>query len=283
MIRIKGFCDWASAEELYTGLIRMTPKQKGKWGNLRLVLNDDYDYAIVYNFVKRPYKINTSKAIIFQCEPRIVRKAYWGGNNPNYKEYFVNYDVDTYHTVQPDWLIELTYDELKKRKIKKTRVMSGLVSSKRGFEGQKDRVAFLRCLDKLGYYDHYGSGGNGLKCHKGNTPITKRFDLIAPYKYNFAAENCYQENYFTEKILSSVLLECFTFYSGCPNISDFIDSRCYHPVNLKNPRQAIDDIKTLVETNIWEDRIEIIKEEKKRIMKDYHSLEIVRRILNKEL
>jgi hypothetical protein len=102
-----------------------------------------------------------------------------------------------------------------------------------------------------------------------------------PYKYVFNAENHEIRNYYTEKLIDGILAECLVFYWGCPNISDYIDSRAYVKLNLENFDKDLEIIKTALRENWWEQRIDIIREEKRKILNHLQFFPRLERIINK--
>jgi hypothetical protein len=282
MIKIKVTCDWCSNDQLYLDMLEVTPGCKGIWKNLELVKTEDYDYLVIFNYPQHGYDIKENKSILYHCEPKpwrdtLARTSGFYGENLNL---FKHFTVEQNRVVQADWLTSMTYDDMMTREYNKSRLLSGLISNKKMFEGHMLRLEFLDYLDKLPYYEHYGNGGLNLQSYISSTPINKDRDIaIGRYKYTFAAENYYEPNYFTEKITSAIIMETLPFYAGCPNISDFIDPRCYILLDLTDPEYSLNLIRTSIEAYIWEERKYLLKVERKRLLHDHHFLEITRKII----
>lgn len=49
--------------------------------------------------------------------------------------------------------------------------------------------------------------------------------LFLEYQFSVVIENCRQNNYFTEKLLDCLLTKTIPIYYGCPNISNWFDTR----------------------------------------------------------
>ena len=101
----------------------------------------------------------------------------------------------------------------------------------------------------------------------GNDIGLRVFDISqnGTYVDYVAFENNSIHNYFTEKLVDGVLAECLVFYWGCPNVDMYIDSRAY--VQLSGDFE--EDYKTIlymITHNEWERRLDVIKQEKKRII-----------------
>jgi len=64
--------------------------------------------------------------------------------------------------------------------------------------------------------------------------------LFLEYKFSVAIENCRQNNYFTEKLVDCLLTKTIPIYYGCPNISNWFDTRGW--IILETP--SISEFKT---------------------------------------
>lgn len=280
MIKVKLHAEWCSDYGILEVFNKLTINNDYRWKDLYLSLDDDYDFFAIMN---RPQHRNfdPNKTIIFQFEPLEIRK-YWGEfYKPNPKNYFKVYDTEHYHNL---WLpsITLNYQQLLKTDFSKKKVMSGIISSSDRFEGHIDRLNFLAHLDTLPFYDHFGKGNLAfLKSYKGY--LSNKEDGLIPYKYHFNAENNYENNYFTEKIIDAILCECLCFYSGCPNIEKFISPDAYIKIDIKKPEEAIEIIKKSIENDEYEKRIDSIKKEKERLLNELNPLNIIYKIIRGEL
>lgn len=59
---------------------------------------------------------------------------------------------------------------------------------------------------------------------RGYKPFDVKSDGLAPYRYSIVIENAREQNYFTEKLVDSLLCRTVPIYWGCPNIGDFFDT-----------------------------------------------------------
>jgi len=287
MKKIRLINKWYGPSEAMCMANKCTLKADFIWKDLLIVdKNQDYD-AVFHNVCNNLQNFSFEKAILFQSEAKPNRKTEdYEFQELNKDKFLKYYDMEKYHSQDFHWNINMNYMQLNSINLTKSKIMSGLVSSLRNTELQNLRVDFLYKLDKLNFYDHYGYGGEvmKLKSYKGS-PEYNSFDKgvsYIPYKYNFNSENVEYRGYFTEKIILPILFECLVFYSGCPNIQDFIDPRCYIKLDLKNPDECIGIIEESIKNNEWEKRIDIIRKEKKRIMNDLNPMEIIRKIINSD-
>ncbi|MGE5397516.1 MAG: hypothetical protein ACM3MK_08290, partial [Chitinophagales bacterium] len=93
--------------------------------------------------------------------------------------------------------------------------------------------------------------------------------------YHFNAENSYEYNYFSEKFLDAFLCECLVFYDGCLNLEDYIDKDAFIRLDLKNPEQSLEIVRTSIENHEWEKRIDLIRQEKKKVLEELNILNVV--------
>jgi hypothetical protein len=152
-----------------------------------------------------------------------------------------------------------------------------ILSEKICDEGHKKRVNFLKHIDMLGGGGVGMSGGidnihvyglknyHGLKSYIGETDNKKE---LVKYKYCFSCENNSEKNYATEKIWEPILFECLCFYWGCPNLEEYIDPLAFVRLPIDNPDECISIITKAIEEDWWSQRIDIIKKEKQKILKE---------------
>lgn len=271
----------------------LTENGKYKWKNINLVWDNKYDYLCIFCRPRDGLTYDTSNTIVFQGEPTVSREYYWNDDfKPNDKNYYRIYDINRYHWVDHHWGLErYNYRSIINTDFTsyKNKILSSFISPKTLFEGHRDRFSFVtKYLDKLDYYtnnilhDVY-FGFDSIKRLKHVEKVYFKEQAILNYQYVFDAENCYEKNFFTEKIIKAILFECLCFYSGCPNIEDFIDPRCYIKIDLKKPQQAIQIIEDSIKNGEWEKRIGYIKKEKVRILNELNPLEIIHKIINRKI
>ena len=282
MTKIQLHGHWVSDESIREGFSKLT-KGNYKWNDIELVSDGSYDYFIVINYPSHD-NFDKKKTIVFQNEPIFTRKGWKKYHNINKEDFLYVFDIPSHHSYV-GWSLKRTYTELSNCHPKKTKIMSGVVSGLQMFPGQKDRVKFIRRLDSLDFYDHYGrdvsSVLSGLKRYKGS--IQKKEEGLFPYKYTFAGENSYENNYFTEKLTDAILSECLCFYSGCPNISKFIDEKSYVKIDLQNPEKAYRTVLDCIENGEWEKRIEYIRSAKEKILNKLQIFPVIEGIMKENI
>ena len=59
---------------------------------------------------------------------------------------------------------------------------------------------------------------------RGYQAFGEKSEGLAPYRFSVVIENVREPNYFTEKLIDSVLCETVPIYWGCPNLERFMDT-----------------------------------------------------------
>jgi hypothetical protein len=145
--------------------------------------------------------------------------------------------------------------------------IASVLSWKKYFKGHKKRLSILKEFENEEIINVFGKENfHNIKNYKSSVPNEDIGEILKQYKYYFMPENNNEYNYATEKIWEPILCECLCFYWGCPNITDYVDSRAIVVLDLDKPEEAFKIMKQAVEENWWEQRIEYIKEAKKKIL-----------------
>ena len=73
------------------------------------------------------------------------------------------------------------------------------------------------------------SFGNLLPAYQHNPILTgdidSKVDLFMDFQFSLVIENCRQTHYFSEKLMDCLLTKTIPIYYGCPNISEYFDTR----------------------------------------------------------
>ena len=97
----------------------------------------------------------------------------------------------------------------------KSRMCSLIASAKRDSAGHKLRHQVVEWCRETGQdVDVMG---------RGYTPFERKSEGLAPYRYSIVIENVQERNYFSEKLVDSVLCDTVPIYWGCPNLERFCD------------------------------------------------------------
>jgi hypothetical protein len=249
------------------------PNKDYIYKNLKLTVDEDYDFAIVLDQVFCKNYFDPSKSILFRLEPEILRRNFKLYNDSvNASSFFKVYDLYT--------LWSIPYPQMDSSNFNKSKILSTIVSSNYGTPMHKKRLDFVRKLDEtLPYFEHYGRGDfSGMRSHKGC--CVSRIEGLQEYKYHFNSENAREATNFSEKILDPILSECLTFYDGCLELERFINPEAFIRVNLDDFEQSLHIIKTAILNQEWERRIDIIRQTKWEIFNRLNPLELAYNAIN---
>jgi GR25 family glycosyltransferase involved in LPS biosynthesis len=293
IIKFKILCNWESkTEDWYS----FSKNGKGSWNNIQ-VTNDEPDYFLIINSPKPGDKYDPKRTIVTHMEPWVYDSSKnwgvktWGEwSNPDPNKFFKVLTHKYHHNISA-WMIKKSYPELINTSPIKNKMLSTIVSQKNFDEGHIKRIEFLKYfenktqqmfLDKRGVFnlsiDIYGRGSHLFRNNKG--ALGSKNDGVLPYKYHIAVENNAENNYFTEKITDGILSECLCFYWGCPNLEEYIDSRAFIRLSFDNFEEDFETIVQAIESKQWEERIEYIKEAKKKILNELSLFPCIEKVLN---
>lgn len=259
-----------------------------RYKNIELVM-DDWDYLFVIDCVYNHFDSNgnkisyfdESKAVVFQAEPYHLRSRFPKTiyDETNYDKRFIKvYKMNTLW----GW-VGLGMEQFIKGDFTKTKNLSTIISSNQSTDGHIRRLNFLRNYLSQIDCDHFGDERGRAGCFSNDLLFKKnyrgyisekRFGL-QDYRYSFNSENCREMDYFSEKFTDSILMEALPFYDGCLNLETYFDPRCFIRVNLDDPEEALHIIQTSINNNEWEKKIDIIRQEKKKILEELNPLNLI--------
>lgn len=272
--KIKLLCNWTDSENLKELWNKMT-KGNYTWNNIEIVTKEPVDFYVIINSPPKGEFYNRKKTIVFQMEPHMEKNYLWGEwGDPVDSEFFkvLKHRYGDYNN--NEWHLSLTWNQLHETEIKKSKefetTLSTILSNKKNDIGQKRRCEFINFLETKNDINLHIYGdkdvANDKKNYMGNLPHHKKDAALFPYKYNFNCENNQIAYYYTEKLIDGILSESLTFYCGCPNITSLIDPNCYVILTLEDFESDYQTIKKTIKDNLYEERIDFIKKEKKRIL-----------------
>lgn len=286
MIRVRIQTNWTTPQDIREQFNRCTINGDYKWNDIELVNSDnpnDYDYFIIFNLPYQYFKnYDRKRTIVFCCEPISTRQIFanqYGFDPYKYDDWYYFYDTPNHHNLDK-WYISLNYKQLlEPYRFAKSKIMSGVISNTRGLPGHNKRINFAAFLDTLPYYDNFGRGRPfaGMRTYRGM--LINKEDGLCPYKYTFNCENTSEPGYFTEKLLDPILCECLCFYDGCTNTEKFINPEAFVKLDLNNPKEALSIVTQTIQNNEWEKRINIVREEKEKLMTMMNPLNIIESII----
>ena len=280
---------WENSKKLCDEFNIMTENDDYIYNNIEIT-NDDtnIDYYVIINMppINSPF-YQIGKTIIFQMEPFAQGTTYgtcnWGEwSKPDKSKFlYVNDYSENLNIAQ--WRFKIP---ISSNIIKLNNKIASVISSNNFYQGHIQRIDFLKYLEENtnNMNDVFGR----QNYHKFNNYIDVVLNdnisnVLIPYKYYFMPENNSEHNYATEKIWEPILCECLCFYWGCPNLEDYIDSRAFVRLPLDNFEESVSIIKQAISEDWWSQRIDIIRQEKQKIMNNYGFFPRLEKIINNKI
>ena len=278
-------------------LQRQTPKGDLVWNNTHVVINDEQDCSWLCVFSDPPGKWQTTiprhRRIVIITEPKTI------GTYPiNYLNQF-GIVISPYHKPSSyrgqwhrsppyiEWQYGIKHTKRKRRlrtappcrqwhKIKatkkKTKLISVICSGKTHNRFQVQRLRFVETLKKeLGNrIDFYGRDDNF---------VADKADALDPYRYHILLENNQDKHFWSEKLADCYLGESYPIYAGCENVHDYFPKQSYTSIDIFNIPQAIQQVKDIIASNLYETNKTHILEAKRRVMEEHQFYPVIDRII----
>ena len=288
-LRIKMLCNWCPSSILVKEWSNMFNNNTG-WNNLEIVDNDvNIDYYIIIN---QPFHDNDhfipEKTIVFQMEPWVYDSnknwgvKTWGKWAIPDETAFMKVFTHKNHLNNVQWQIDIPtiYSENRKNQV------ISILSSKLFDDGHIKRVQFIKYMEEhkggINLIDIFGKENyHTFKNYQSALKEDKKENHYIDYKYCFSVENNFETNYATEKIWEPILCECLTFYWGCPNLEEYIDSKAFVRLDLNDFEGSMKIVEQAISEDWWSQRIDIIRKEKQKILHEYGFFPLVNTILDK--
>ncbi len=271
-IKLYGTCPWQNDFSLNNYLTNYGTLRNGEWKNIEFTLDNIFDIAVIFSSPNDDRKsFSFDQSVTFLTEPPEILK----GKKIHTSRVSDMYCPDIFWSTSPSDI-----EKIKQGNFEKPESFSSVTSEHYWLNGHRKRLEFIYYLDKAfkGRFDLYGRKYSGdffklIDAYRGG--IENKLNGLFPYKYHFACENTFNENYFTEKILQPILCETLCFYDGCVNIQEFIDERAFVKIDLNDFEASLETIVKCISEDLYSKKIEFIKKEKKRILSDLNMLNII--------
>lgn len=165
----------------------------------------------------------------------------------------------------------MTFEEFEEHDPRKTKLVS-VVSSDKAFTAEhRARLEFVAKL-KVEFGDKIDVFGRGI------ANFADKRDVLDAYRYHISIENCSIEDYWTEKISDSYLALTFPIYHGCKNISEYFPKESFIKIDIYNADEAIEIIRTVINSNIAEQSREHLLEARRRVMHEHNVFGMLARV-----
>ena len=237
-----------------------------------LTYREKADYYAIVNFPDKEVFYEPQKTIIFQMEPSVGVKTWGQWSTPD-PEKFLHINSHNKFLNPAQWSFDissLTLDTQKKDKV------VSIMSFKKNDVGHIYRIQFVR---ENGSIDVYGvENYHNFTSWVGPVTNDNRGDVYSKYKYVLAVENNSELNYATEKIWEALICECLPFYWGCPNLENYIDATAFVRLPLEDMAESVRIVEQAIREDWWSQRIDAIKEAKKKILSDLGFFPVIKKI-----
>lgn len=261
--KIKLLCNWGESESVCSEWNRYNT-QKG------IVFDSkNPDYYVIINHPINNEHYEADKTIVFQMEPWVYDESKkWGVKTwgewarPDESKFLKVYN-------KKNLFIKSQSPNIKQNKINK---IVSICSRKNQDTGHILRNNFIRRMEseaEMNMINVFGRENyHNFSSYVGQLEDDKTYNGYSKYKYAFCAENNAEENYATEKIYEPIMCECLCFYWGCPNLEEFLNPMAFVRLNLNDLEGSLAIVKKAIEEDWWSERIDVIRKEKERIMKE---------------
>lgn len=286
--RIKLLCNWSNSKNFCKEWSNLYDDVENKrWQNFQIVDSDEnVDYYVIINY---PYKeeyqyYEPSKSVIFHMEPWVHDKnKNWGvkcwkeWSEPDETKFlYVGSHKNGLNNVQwqiniPNYISSVRYNKV-----------ISILSAKNFDIGHQNRINFIKHMENNNenLIDVFGhSNYHNFKNYQGQLVNDRKENHYINYKYCLAVENNTEYNYATEKIWESILCECLTFYWGCPNLENYIHPDAFVRLDMNDFDKSMNIVKRAIEEDWWSQRINIIREQKKKIINELGFFPRLKKIL----
>jgi hypothetical protein len=277
--------------------LRQTPNNDGVWENVRFQLQDEKnetEWLVVFDEPAPSLRTTTpyERRILFITEPPEIK--YYRADYVNQFRFMISpypvpgfrgchqrqqpalnwqYGIDQSrrppHPSTVDWSA-LAADK------PKSKLASVVCSSKTRLPQHRQRLAFVELLkQRLG--DRIDVFGRGIR------EVDDKQAAISPYKYHIVLENNRLDHFWTEKLADAYLGDAFPIFSGCANLNLYFNQDSYLDIDICNPDQAVKVVESVIKSTLWDDRRELIRDSRRRLMYEYNNLAVVARIVKSNL
>ena len=248
---------------------------------LDLTWKDEADYYVIVNLPNTDEFYDPKKSIIFQMEPWVYDDSKpWGVKtwgdwaNPDPQK-FLHVNSHRKFLNPAQWTLSGDLANLPPKKDEAAIVLS----HKTNDTGHNLRVQFLREMETI---DVYGKENyHNLTSYISPVPDDNRYNVYSKYKYVLAVENNSELNYASEKIWEPLICECLPFYWGCPNLENYIDPKAFVRLPLDDVAESMRIVEQAIREDWWSQRIDAIRESKKKIMNELGFFPRIQKIIEK--
>jgi len=253
---------------------------------------DGFDYCVVYGDLPPRFKLTTPKcrAIFVSGEPAHVYRysekflAQFGTVitsdrqtiHPNclFMQAGLPWHIGLYSKVGEYRREPMTIDAFRNYAPRKHKLISLVCSDKVFTEGHRKRLSFVH-----GLREHFGDRMDVFG--RGTNTFADKEQVLSPYRYHVALENCNDKDYWTEKISDPILALTYPVYYGCENLEEYLPDGCFTRIDIAQPKRAIEVIETVIASDIAETSTNRLREARKLILDEHNIFALLARVAKK--
>ncbi len=164
-----------------------------------------------------------------------------------------------------NWYVEMKWQEaLEREHWPKSKMISAVISSKQNTSGHRRRFKLMTAL-KAHFGDRLDWFGHGVR-ELGKSKVNGLID----YRYHIVLENGSHPHYWTEKLADAFVTNCFPFYWGAPNISEYFDPNSMQTIDIDDPAGTIRTIEYAIAADEYGRAQAALASSRRRVLVDYH-------------
>lgn len=170
---------------------------------------------------------------------------------------------------------EVSFDDMKKNPpVAKSADLSMVFSPKQQTHTlHHHRFRFMQQLIKaMPELEVYGRGAR---------PMDDKAAALDIYRYHVTIENFVGPHHWTEKLADAFLGLTLPFYYGCTNAADYFPADSFIPIDIKDPKTAVEIMRSAIANNEYEKRLPAMMEARRRIMFDHNFFALIANEIDK--
>ena len=278
LVRLIYPTDWSLSFKQIPGFETTSKRVIGKVTFTTDAVNEA-DLAVIVNFSPYNLKMKAKEVWIFHQKPGNCKyfghwqKAYpfadrvfgsWNPLNERKKGSLKNLSREQASIF---WQCPNSYDYYKNlHHPEKTFALSAITSSKKNFEGHKERLEFLFNLKEELKNTEYNFEIKG----RGISEFNSKDEILIPSRYTLAIENTSEPHYFTEKITDAFFFNSMPIYFGAPNIFEYFPKNSLIQLEDLDVKKAKEIIKFTIDNNLYEKNYQNILMAKNMVLNKYN-------------
>lgn len=282
--------------------VRQTPNFSGCWGNYQFFINEDIDFCdawVVCEGLPQASEtthcpqantifISSESYQIWRYDQRFIsqfnhvitcqRELQKLSPHVHYSLQGHGWHIGLYQDNPKGFGFAKSYDDLiAMSNIPKTKLLSIISSNKQDTLGHRQRYHFALAL-KAALGDQADIFGRGIN------DFRDKWEVLAPYKYSIAIENCSSADYVTEKLNDCFLAHSFPFYYGAPNVADYFSAASYETIDINDFAGSLQKIQTII-TNPqhYQDHLAAVRAAKLKYLNHYQLFPLLAQFLDQHL